>query len=54
MKLARWHRAALAGLMALSVAGGSLAPFVAGHAAAREGWTCVRAPDGSRFCVREN
>jgi hypothetical protein len=34
MKPARWNRAVLAGLMALSVAGGTLAPFVAGHAAA--------------------
>jgi hypothetical protein len=40
MKLTLWKRSVLAGLLTLSVAGGTLAPVVAGHAAA--GWhKCV-------------
>lgn len=34
MTLAIWKRALLAGLLTLGVAGGTLAPLVAGHAAA--------------------
>lgn len=37
MKLAGWKRALLAGLMTVSVAGGSLATFTAGDAAAGGG-----------------
>ena len=44
MNLSAWRRAVLAGLLALSVAGGSLAPVVAGHAAAE---TCTHPPKGS-------
>jgi hypothetical protein len=46
MKLATWKRALLAGLLTLSVAGGSLAPVVAGHAAAG----CVPCPGGGIAC----
>ena len=46
MKLARWKRAVLAGLMALSVAGGALAPVVARPAAAG----CVPCPGGGVAC----
>ncbi len=53
MKLATWKRALLAGLLTLSVAGGSLAPVVAGHAAARSDPDCdyVRVPNGPPICL---
>jgi hypothetical protein len=38
----------LAGLMMLGVAGGSLAPALAGHASADV--RCVRDPDGNHVC----
>ena len=37
MKLAVWKRTILGAVVALSVAGSSLAPVVAGHAAAEKG-----------------
>ena len=40
MKLNMVKRAALSGLVALSVAGGTLAPMVAGHAAAGGAGDC--------------
>ena len=48
MKLTKVNRLVLSGLLALGVAGGSLAPLVAGHAAAAV--QCVRSPQGDRFC----
>jgi hypothetical protein len=44
MKLILWKRAVLGAVVALSVAGGALAPVVAGHAAAE---TCTHPPKGS-------
>ena len=55
MKRARWKRAVLGVLMVLSVAGGSLAPVVAGHAAAGGCWLvkgeiCCPPPSGRPIC----
>ena len=52
MKLAGWKRALLAGLLTLSMAGGTLVPAVAGHAAAEECDAYIRTPGGARpICV---
>lgn len=48
MKLAGWKRAVLAGLLTLSVTGGTVAPLVAGHASAEV--RCHRGPDGTKLC----
>jgi hypothetical protein len=55
MKLAGWKRALLAGLLTLSVAGGTFAPMVAGPAAAGGCWkqgsdVCCPAPNGRPVC----
>ena len=55
MQLATWKRTVLAGLLTLSVAGSSLAPAVAGHAAAGGCWLvkgeiCCPAPAGRPVC----
>ena len=42
MKLANWKRMVLGALVALSVAGASLAPVMAGHAAAWHDGNCFR------------
>jgi hypothetical protein len=55
MKLAFWKRALLAGLLTLSVAGGSLATFTAGDAAAGSGPpACIPVlnPPGGWDCER--
>ena len=44
MKHANWKRVVVGALMVLSVTGSSLAPVVAGHAAAE---TCTHPPKGS-------
>lgn len=49
MQLTTWKRTVLAGLLTLSVAGGTFAPLVAGHAAARNCY--IDGHDGTRVCV---
>lgn len=49
MKLNTAKRLVLAMVVALSVAGGTLVPLVAGHAAA--GWECVPDPDDRFICI---
>jgi acyl dehydratase len=52
MKLAGWKRALLAGLLTLSVAGGTFAPMVAGPAAAAVGEDkCLGNPIGPIRCL---
>jgi hypothetical protein len=46
MRLAIWQRALLAGLVTMSMAGGTLTPVVAGHAAAAECDAYIRTPGG--------
>jgi hypothetical protein len=48
MKLTKVNRLVLSGLLALSVSGGTLVPFVAGHASADPGENCVKMGAGTR------
>jgi hypothetical protein len=50
MKLAGWKRTVLAGLLAVTVAGASVATFSAGHASANPGEGCVPQPHGLQIC----
>ena len=52
MKLARWKRAVLAGLLTLSVAGGALATTTAAdaHHSCDEGYRAVHLSSGGWYC----